>query len=753
MNFLETIWLIPLFPLLGAALMLLFGKILDPQAKSDVAVAPGVEPIFEHGHDHGHDHDHGHAHDHGHDHDHVDTPGGLSHQHGQHHHSPLKFLIDLICPGMILLSFLFSAGAVWQLAQQAHRVREVIQFSWIAGLPFHMSNGHMASFQMDWGFLLDPLSSVMILVVTGIGFLIHVYSTGYMAHDGGYYRFFGYLNLFVFFMLMLVLANNYVLLFVGWEGVGLCSYLLIGFYFHKKSAADAGKKAFIVNRVGDAGFIIGMLLLLSTLGTLRFTDVNAALRSAAFTPEVAGIGTLTIVSLCLFFGATGKSAQFPLYIWLPDAMEGPTPVSALIHAATMVTAGVYMVARSSALFSLTPIALTVVAVIGAFTAILAATIALVQNDIKRVLAYSTVSQLGYMFLALGVGAYWVAVFHLFTHAFFKALLFLGSGSVIHAMSGQQDMRRMGALKDKIPLTYRTMWIGSIAIAGIPGLAGFFSKDEILWQAFSSPKGGTVLWAVGLTTAAMTAFYMWRMMYLTFYGKSRVAPEVASHVHESPVSMTGVLGVLALGSVLAGWLGVPKLWTMFGEGFRTFENWLAPMFATGAGDAVKEAVGQGVHQGAHSAFTEWTLMLTSVVVAVAGILVARYFYADKPEIPEHIAAAVPGLYRTLYNKWYVDEIYDFLFVNGLCKGGGRLAGAFDRDVVDGGVNGAGWLTRLAATLSGWWDTWIIDGAVRLGSFIVKMLSYPVCILQTGRVQGYAFFVVIGILVFFGYYVVR
>ena len=753
MNFLETIWLIPLFPLLGAALMLLFGKILDPQAKSDVAVAPGVEPIFEHGHDHGHDHDHGHAHDHGHDHDHVDRPGGLSHQHGQHPRSPLKFLIDLICPGMILLSFLFSAGAVWQLAQQAHRVREVIQFSWIAGLPFHMSNGHMASFQMDWGFLLDPLSSVMILVVTGIGFLIHVYSTGYMAHDGGYYRFFGYLNLFVFFMLMLVLANNYVLLFVGWEGVGLCSYLLIGFYFHKKSAADAGKKAFIVNRVGDAGFIIGMLLLLSTLGTLRFTDVNAALRSAAFTPEVAGIGTLTIVSLCLFFGATGKSAQFPLYIWLPDAMEGPTPVSALIHAATMVTAGVYMVARSSALFSLTPIALTVVAVIGAFTAILAATIALVQNDIKRVLAYSTVSQLGYMFLALGVGAYWVAVFHLFTHAFFKALLFLGSGSVIHAMSGQQDMRRMGALKDKIPLTYRTMWIGSIAIAGIPGLAGFFSKDEILWQAFSSPKGGTVLWAVGLTTAAMTAFYMWRMMYLTFYGKSRVAPEVASHVHESPVSMTGVLGVLALGSVLAGWLGVPKLWTMFGEGFRTFENWLAPMFATGAGDAVKEAVGQGVHQGAHSAFTEWTLMLTSVVVAVAGILVARYFYVDKPEIPENIAAAVPGLYRTLYNKWYVDEIYDFLFVNGLCKGGGRLAGAFDRDVVDGGVNGAGWLTRLAATLSGWWDTWVIDGAVRLGSFIVKMLSYPVCILQTGRVQGYAFFVVIGILVFFGYYVVR
>jgi NADH-quinone oxidoreductase subunit L len=602
-------------------------------------------------------------------------------------------------------------------------------------------------------------------VVTGVGFLIHVYSTGYMAHDNGYYRFFGYLNLFVFFMLMLVLANNYVLLFVGWEGVGLCSYLLIGFYFHKKSAADAGKKAFIVNRVGDAGFIIGMLLLLSTLGTLRFTHVNALLHSAAFTPEVAGIGTLTVIALCLFFGATGKSAQFPLYIWLPDAMEGPTPVSALIHAATMVTAGVYMVARSSALFSLTPIALTVVAVIGAFTAILAASIALVQNDIKRVLAYSTVSQLGYMFLALGVGAYWVAVFHLFTHAFFKALLFLGSGSVIHAMSGEQDMRHMGALRDKIPVTYRTMWIGSIAIAGIPGLAGFFSKDEILWQAFSSPKGSAILWAVGLTTAAMTAFYMWRMMYLTFYGKSRVAPEVAKHVHESPVSMTGVLGVLAAGSVLAGWLGVPKLWTVFGEGFRTFENWLAPVFESahqgfwavtvgnGQTAPMPEALKQAAHESAHSTSTEWTLMLLSIAVAVAGILVAKYFYITKPEIPENIASAVPGLYRTLYNKWYLDEIYDFVFVNGLCKGGGLLMGAFDRSVVDGGVNGAGWFTRLAATVSGWWDTWVIDGAVRLGSFLVKMLSYPVCLLQTGRVQGYAFFVVIGVLVFFGYYIVR
>jgi NADH-quinone oxidoreductase subunit L len=751
-NFLETIWLIPLFPLLGAALMLVFGKMLDPQPKSDVAVAPGVEPIFEHGHgdahdhghghthDHDHDHEHGHTHDHDHDHDH-----GHAHEHGHHAHSPLKFLVNVICPGMVLLSFIFSAGAVWQLSQQAHRVHEVVNFTWIAGMPFHMSNGQLASFTMDWGFLLDPLSSVMILVVTGIGFLIHVYSTGYMAHDNGYYRFFGYLNLFVFFMLMLVLANNYALLFVGWEGVGLCSYLLIGFYFQKKSAGDAGKKAFVVNRVGDAGFIIGMLMLLSTVGTLRFTDVNAVLRTAAFTPETAGIGTLTIITLCMFFGATGKSAQFPLYVWLPDAMEGPTPVSALIHAATMVTAGVYMVARSSALFELTPITSTVVASIGAFTAILAASIALVQTDIKRVLAYSTVSQLGYMFLALGVGAYWVAIFHLMTHAFFKALLFLGSGSVIHAMSGQQDMRCMGGLKDKIPVTFRTMWIGSVAIAGIPGLAGFFSKDEILWQAYSSPKGATILWAVGLTTALMTAFYMWRMMYLTFYGESRVSPEAAAHMHESPVSMTGVLTVLAIGSVFAGWLGVPKLWTAFGENFRGFEHWLEPVFATAAVEAAKE--------GQHSASIEWTLMFTSIGIAAAGILIARYFYLVKPDIPGRIGARFPGCHRVLSNKWYLDEIYDFLFVNGLCKGGGLLLGSFDRNVVDGGVNGAGWFTRFMATISGWWDTWVIDGAVRLGSFLVKMLSYPMCILQSGRVQGYAFFVVIGVLVFFGYYIVR
>ncbi len=606
----------------------------------------------------------------------------------------------------------------------------MIQFTWLAGLPFHMADGRIATFTADWGFLLDPLSSVMILVITGIGFLIHVYSVGYMAHDTGFYRFFGYLNLFVFFMLMLVLANNYVLLFVGWEGVGLCSYLLIGFYFHKKSAGDAGKKAFIVNRIGDAGFILGMLMLFSLLGSARFIDVNKGL--AGMTAETAAFGVLSTTALLLFIGATGKSAQFPLYIWLPDAMEGPTPVSALIHAATMVTAGVYMVARSHVLFSLAPRTLTIVAMVGAFTAILAASIGLVQNDIKRVLAYSTVSQLGYMVLALGVGAYWVAVFHLFTHAFFKALLFLGSGSVIHAMSGEQDMRRMGALKDKIPITHWTMFIGSVAIAGIPGLAGFFSKDEILWQTYSSPIGSKDLYSMGLITAGMTAFYMWRLMYMTFYGESRVAPEVAAKIHESPPVMTIPLEILALGSIVAGWLGVPKIWTVFPEKMRLFEAWLAPVFANPS--VLHAAAEEG--QVPHDVGLEWLLMGVSVAIAVVGIFAARVFYKIKPEIPESLGAKFPRTHNILLNKWYLDELYDFLFVNGLAKGGGKVLGGFDRNVVDGAVNGAGWLTRFSARLSMWWDTWIIDGAVRLSSFLVKIASYPVRIVQTGQVQSYA-----------------
>ena len=706
MNFLDQIWLIPLFPLMGAVLMLLFGKMLDPQPASEVALLPELQSA------------------------------PVSHGHGRHAQS--RVLVSFICPLTVLLSFLFSCGAVWQLSRTAPRVHEVIQFTWVAGLPFHLANGHTAIFQADWGFLLDPLSSVMILVVTGIGFLIHVYSVGYMAHDNGYYRFFGYMNLFVFFMLMLVLANNYALLFVGWEGVGLCSYLLIGFYFHKKSASDAGKKAFVMNRVGDAGFILGMLLMLSVLGSVRFTTVNTLL--SGFSAETAGFGVLSAMSLLMFVGATGKSAQVPLYTWLPDAMEGPTPVSALIHAATMVTAGVYMVARSAALFQLTPATSAVVAAVGAFTAILAASIALTQNDIKRVLAYSTVSQLGYMFVALGVGAYWVAIFHLFTHAFFKALLFLCSGSVIHALGGEQDMRRMGGLKDKIPVTHWTMLTGSVAIAGIPGLAGFFSKDEILWQAYSSPLGSKALWGLGLVTAGMTAFYMFRLMYLTFYGRSRLEAEKAAHVHESPAVMTVPLTALALGSILAGWIGTPKLWNL-GEGFRAFENWLAPLF--GAAESAAE----------HPASTEWLLMGLSVSVALIGIGVARYFYETRTDLPERLAAAYKPLHTLLYHKLYVDELNDFLFVNGLGKGGGRWCAAFDRTVVDGGVNGAGWLTRFTSRISIWWDTWVVDGAVRATSFFVKALSYPVCLLQSGRVQAYAFYVVIGFVVFFGYYVMR
>src|SRR5579864_1801628 len=737
MNFLDQIWLIPLFPLVGAIVMLLIGKKLDPQPPSDVAIAPGLEHMHDehdHGHGHSHDHDHGHAHTHDDDH---------GHEH-HHQHGTMRGLVSLLCPGMVLLSFIFSAGAVWQLSQLTERVHQVVQFTWLAGLPFHMANGQSAVFQADWGFLLDPLSSVMILVVTGIGFLIHVYSVGYMAHEAGYYRFFGYLNLFVFFMLMLVLANNYALLFVGWEGVGLCSYLLIGFYFHKKSAADAGKKAFVVNRVGDAGFVLGMLLMFSVLGTVKFVDVNQILRSGQFHAETAGFGVLSAMALLLFIGATGKSAQVPLYVWLPDAMEGPTPVSALIHAATMVTAGVYMVARSNALFTLAPQTLGIVAVVGAFTAMLAASIGLVQNDIKRVLAYSTVSQLGYMVLALGVGAYWVAVFHLFTHAFFKALLFLGSGSVIHAMSGEQDMRFMGALKNKIPVTHWTMLIASIAIAGIPGLAGFFSKDEILWQAYSSPQGSNLLYGIGLATAGLTAFYMFRLMNLTFYGKSRVKPEVEAHIHESPATMTVPLTILAAGSVLAGWIGTPKIWSL-PEGFRAFERWLEPAFASAAVEAAKE--------GAHDASTEWILMAVSVAFALIGIGIARWFYHQRPEIPDTLEARLRPLHGVLLNKWYVDELYDVLFVNGFAKGGGRVCGAFDRNVIDGGVNGAGWLTRLSSTISIWWDTWIVDGAVRLGSLLVKLSSYPVRIVQTGRVQAYALFVVVGALAFFGYFITR
>ena len=710
MFFLDSIWLIPLFPLFGAAVMLLLGRRLDPQPASAHAQA-------------GHAHD-----DHGHD------------DHGHHAPPPGRKIISLLCPGMVLLAFVFALGAVIQLQGVAGHAHEVVKYTWLAGLPSLTSSGAAPAFTAEWGFLLDPISSVMILVVTGIGFLIHVYSIGYMAHDNGFYRFFGELNLFLFFMLLLVLGNNYVLLFVGWEGVGLCSYLLIGFYFHKKSAGDAANKAFLVNRIGDAAFILGMLLLFSTLGTLKFTEIGAALQAGGFTVETAAFGTISAITLLLFIGATGKSAQIPLYVWLPDAMEGPTPVSALIHAATMVTAGVYMVARSSALYVLAPKTMLIVAIVGALTAIFAATIGLVQHDIKRVLAYSTVSQLGYMFLACGVGAFWVAIFHLYTHAFFKALLFLGSGSVIHSMSGEQDMRKMGALKNKIPITYKTMLIGSLAIAGIPGLAGFFSKDEILWQSWSSHH--QLLWALGFATAGMTAFYMFRLMYMTFGGDSRVEPEAAHHVHESPPTMTVPLMVLAVGSVLAGWIGTPVVFGPLHEALPSLDHWLSPAIASVGGE-------HGAAAEHHDTTMEWVLMFASVGLAIGGILFARKMFDRKLE-GEPMRGLLGPAQGLFYNKYFVDEIYGALFVNGLVKGGGAQLSRFDARVVDGAVNGAGWLTRFSSTVSMWWDTWIIDGLVRLTAFLVKFISYPVRMLQTGLVQNYALFIVLGALGLLAYY---
>jgi NADH-quinone oxidoreductase subunit L len=576
----------------------------------------------------------------------------------------------------------------------------------------------------------------MLLVVTGVGFLIHVYSMGYMAHEGGYYRFFGYLNLFMFSMLTLVLANNLLLLFVGWEGVGLCSYLLIGFYFLKKSASDAGKKAFIVNRIGDAGFILGLFLMLGTLGTIQFTELGPAIAAGHF---AMGDATLTAIALLLFVGATGKSAQLPLYVWLPDAMEGPTPVSALIHAATMVTAGVYMIARTNAVFSMAPKALAVVAVVGCVTSIFAATMGLVQNDIKRVLAYSTVSQLGYMFLACGVGAFTAGVFHLMTHAFFKALLFLGSGSVIHSLSGEQDMRKMGALWGKIPTTAKTFVVASVAIAGIPPLAGFFSKDAILGHAFEySP----ILWLLGFVTAGMTAFYMFRLVNMTFFGESRVDHEVEHHIHESPSSMTVPLMILAGLSIVGGWVGWPESL----GGSDRFSKFLEPVMAKHAEEGGEAAAAHA----ASGASMEYLLMLLSVAIAAGGIWLAYNWYIKHPEVPDKIAAWSPFLYRLVYNKYYVDQLYDAMFVNRM-KDLALTLGAFDVNIVNGlGVDGSGWVTRITSSISGIWDSWIVDGLVNLAARIVWLFSWPVRMLQTGRVARYALFMLFGLLIFLGYY---
>jgi NADH-quinone oxidoreductase subunit L len=673
---LEYIWLIPAFPLLGAAIQLFFGRRSSNRVVSAVSV-------------------------------------GL--------------------PGF---SFLWALGCFIQflgLPETYHHVFLRPLYTWLPAGAFHLSNGSLGNLSVNVGMQLDPLSCVMMLVVTGVGFLIHVYSIGYMAHEGGYYRFFGYLNLFMFSMLVLVLADNYLMMFVGWEGVGLCSYLLIGFYVLRKSASDAGKKAFIVNRIGDAAFLLGVMLMVVTFGTLDFHWITEAARSGQF---AIGSGVITIICILLFIGATGKSAQIPLYVWLPDAMEGPTPVSALIHAATMVTAGVYMVARSNALFALSPTALALVAGIGAATAIWAASIGLVQNDIKRVLAYSTVSQLGYMFLACGVGAFTAGVFHLMTHAFFKALLFLASGSVIHALSGEQDMRKMGALKTRIPTTYWMMGVAALAISGIPPLAGFVSKDEILWQSFAGPYGHRLLWAVGWITAGLTAFYMFRLIFMTFWGESRVPHDVEHHIHESPQPMLIPLVTLAILSIVGGFIGWPKS-LLGGEWFGKF---LEPVFE-GNPSLPSHDYGQGI---------EYFLMGLSVVTAIAGISIAYWMYVQQPALSDRVSGALAGFHRVLLHKYYVDEIYDALFVNRVKDVGSALA-AFDLGVVDGGVNGVGWTTRMSAELSRLWDTWIIDGLVNVMAFIVKILSWPARIVQTGLVQNYAWFITVGVMVFMLYYV--
>ena len=606
-----------------------------------------------------------------------------------------KPLVNSVALGSTGLSFACALEAVREFLDyfaQNHQPYVKQFFDWIVA----------GNFRAGFDLQLDQLTVVMLLVVTGVGFLIHIYSTGYMAHEEGYYRFFSYLNLFMFFMLILVLAANYVLLFVGWEGVGLCSYLLIGFYFLKKSAADAGKKAFIVNRIGDFGFMLGMFLLFRTFHSLDFGTVFAA----ASKPEVAieplgTFGTITVACLLLFVGATGKSAQLPLYVWLPDAMEGPTPVSALIHAATMVTAGVYVVARSHILFTHAPTAMYVVAIVGCATAFFAATIGLVQSDIKKVLAYSTVSQLGYMFLGCGVGAFGAGIFHLMTHAFFKALLFLSAGSVIHAMGGEQDMWRMGGLWKKIKITFVCMLFGTIAIAGFPPFAAFFSKDAILFSAYNSESGGKALYAVGLFAAVLTSFYMFRLIWLTFFGEKRY-DEHHVHVHESPLNMTVPLMILAFLSLTGGWVAAPALW----GGKDYFSEFLSPVFGAG------EAAG-----GEASASLEHWLSIVAVIAATAGLLVAWQMYKKNVQ-----QGKSEGLHKLLYNKYYVDEIYQAAIVSPLVwLSRNVLWKVVDAGVIDGTVNG------------------VAHGAEAVGDTLRHT--------QSGNTRSYAVWVIVGALVIF------
>jgi len=566
----------------------------------------------------------------------------------------------------VLASFMLAAISFFSLlnAGSSHSHLEKNLFSWI----------NAGSFKVNLSFQFDSLTAVMVLVVSFVGFLIHIYSVGYMSKDKSYTRYFTYLNLFVFFMLVLVMASNLVLMFVGWEGVGLCSYLLIGFWFEKHSASNAGKKAFIVNRIGDAGFLLGLLFIFFHVGSTEFSAINEAILGGVLTPALA-----TLIGILLFIGATGKSAQLPLYIWLPDAMEGPTPVSALIHAATMVTAGVYMVARMNLLYSMSLTASNIIAIVGGLTAIFAATMALTQNDIKKILAYSTISQLGYMFIGCGVGAYAAGIFHLYTHAFFKSLLFLAAGSVMHALSGELNVQKMGGLRKYLPRTYYPFLIGAIAIAGIPFFSGFFSKDAILTHAFA--QGQYAVWAMGILGAVMTAFYMFRLIFLTFHGKERLEPNVKKHIHESPPVMTIPLAILAFFSIIAGYIGLPAV---VGKNYNWFGHFLDPVIHSG-------------HEAHISMGTEWFLILISVAVAVAGIFIAYIFYIRKTQIPSTLIKKFPFIYKLLYNKYYVDEAYNAVFVNPMIRGSEIIYDNFDLKIIDGAVNGsaktAAWSGKL------------------------------------------------------------
>jgi len=604
---------------------------------------------------------------------------------------------------------LFFSGAAFSWALSV-----VLRLSSFA-LPYQEYIAHWirsGTFTVDFALYLDQLSLIMLMVVTGVGFLIHIYSVGYMWDDPSYYRFFAYLNLFMFFMLTLILANNYLLMFIGWEGVGLASYLLIGFWFTKDSAASAGKKAFLVNRIGDFGFLIALFLIIQHFGSLNFTQVFDQVRPLA--PETAGAGLLTAIGILLMVGACGKSAQIPLYVWLPDAMEGPTPVSALIHAATMVTAGVYMVSRSHLIFERAPSALMVVAIIGTLTALFAATIGIAQTDIKKVLAYSTVSQLGYMFMACGVGAFSAGVFHLMTHAFFKGLLFLAAGSVIHAVGGEQDMRKMGGLHSYIPVTFGTMLIATLAIAGIPPFAGFWSKDEILWKAYSSGHGSRVFWLIGVITAFITSFYMFRLLFMTFFGDYRGAKVDAhghddhSHgePHESPMVMLAPLMILALLSVFGGIVGY----------HNGFEHFLEPVFGSGA---TAEGAGEVSSSG-----TEWLLMGISVLVAFSGAGLAWILYISKPYLPQKIADGLGSFYQAVVNKYYVDELYAKLFVKPVIDGSTTILWqGVDRKVIDDTVNNAA------------------DGALHVSDEVRHM--------QSGNLRSYAGWIAAGSAVVIAY----